>query len=144
MTETAFVSSTDMTYDLGTSRPLTVTPTGRLRVDASSTPSTDASPNVVRQAQGTPTSSTKTLVANTAQTVISASATTNGARILNWTASPVYLDNGVTGTPASTAPSDYVPAAASGVPGQYETPFAPKDGMRAVGASAGALTVIVW
>lgn len=99
---------------------------------------------VMRRSQATVTQAKITIVAATAQTLFAASATANGARVLNWTASPVYISDGTTGTPASGAPSDYVPAAASGVPGQYETPYAPVNGLRAVGASAGDLTVETW
>lgn len=104
----------------------------------------NTNPTFVRTAQGAPAHSTVTLAAATAATIIASGASTNGARILNWTASPVYVTPGTTGTPNSGAPSDYIPAAASGVPGQYEPPYIPTTGMRAVGASAGDLTVEVW
>lgn len=92
--------------------------------------------------QAAVTTTTETLAAGTPKTILAASASTTGARILNWTASPVYVTSGTTGTPASGAPSDYIPAAASGVPGQWEPPYRPVDGLRAVGASAGDLTVV--
>lgn len=85
-----------------------------------------------------------TLVAGVAQQIIGAFPGRVGMRVLNWTASIVYLGNGITGTPASGAGSDYIPAAVGGVPGQWEPPYAPVDGVRAVGASAGGLTVTVW
>ena len=95
-------------------------------------------------AQATPTHTKVDLVANQAATIVAAGTAPRGARILNWTASPVYVTPGSAGVPASGAPSDYIPAAANGVPGQYEPPYAPVDGLRAVGASAGSLTVEVW
>lgn len=98
----------------------------------------------VGKAQTTPSFVTQTLAAGVAATIIAANRSVAGARILNWTASPVYLSLGTTGTPASGAPSDYIPAAAGGVPGQYVCEFAPVSGMRAVGAAAGDLTVVTW
>lgn len=95
-------------------------------------------------AQATVVATKYTLAANTAVTIATASAAASGARVLNWTASPVYITSGTTGTPASGSPSDYVPAAASGVPGQWEPPYRPVDGLRAVGASAGDLTVVTF
>jgi len=82
-----------------------------------------------------------TLEAATAATILAASALRTGARVLNWTASPVYVIPGVVGTPASGAPSEYIPAAAAGVPGVWNCPYAPKAGLRAVGAGAGDLTI---
>lgn len=109
------------------------------------TASSSANPVPVADAQGTVTQTTITLVAATAQTALAASANRRGARILNYTASPVYVTvTGVTGTPASGAPSDFIPAAAGGVPGQWEPPFAPVAGVRVVGASAGGLSVMDW
>ncbi len=105
---------------------------------------TNASPNIVREAQNAPTHATRTLAAATPQTIIAAGASANGARILNWTTAPVYVIPGEAGTPVSGAPSDYIPAAASGVPGQYEPPYIPTGGLRAVGAAAGDLSVITW
>ncbi len=99
---------------------------------------------VAAGSQTTPTHTKVDLAANTAATIVAAGAAPNGARILNWTASPIYVAPGVAGTPASGAPSDYIPAAAGGVPGQYEPPYKPVDGLRAVGASAGSLTVETW
>lgn len=105
----------------------------------------NTSPIYVAFAQGTIVQATATLVAATASTILTASATRLGARVLNWTASPVYVNFAtLVGTPNSTAPSDYIPAAAAGVPGQLEPPFSPVNGIRAVGASAGDLTVISW
>lgn len=98
----------------------------------------------LKAAQTTLSQTKVTLAANAAQTIVAASPNLNGARVLNWTTAPIYLANGTTGTPASGAPSDYVPAASSGVPGQYECPYAPIDGLRAVGAAAGDLTVETW
>ena len=89
----------------------------------------------------------KTLLAGVAQTVVPLTRDLRGVRVLNWTASPVYLALGLSESgvvPASGAPSDVVPAAAAGLPGQYEAPFAPKQGLTALGASAGDLTVAVW
>lgn len=106
---------------------------------------TDASPNVTRSAQGTITQTTVNLTANTAATIIAASATLRGARILNWIAAPIFMTNGVSGTPASGAPSDYIPAAAAGpIPSQFEFPYAPINGVRAVSAVTGTLTVETW
>lgn len=105
----------------------------------------DAPSIQTKPAQGTVVTTAPTLVANTAQTILAASATTLGIRVLNWTASPVYVTVGSLGaTPPSGAGSDFIPAAASGVPGQWEPPFAPVLGVRAVGASAGGLTVEAW
>jgi hypothetical protein len=101
-------------------------------------------PLPVYSAQGLIASGPITLVAATAQTIIGAFAGRRGIRVLNWTASPVYIGEGTTGTPASGAGSDFIPAAASGVPGQWEPPYAPVNGLRAVGASAGGLTVTAW
>lgn len=95
-------------------------------------------------AQNAPAATKSTLVADTALTILTADATRNGARVLNWTASPVYLTYGTTGTPVSGAPSDFIPAAVSGVPGQWECAFAPVAGLRAVGAAAGDLSVFAW
>lgn len=103
------------------------------------------SPTFVTNGQGTPTQTTVTLVAATAQTIITANANIRGARILNWIADGVYLANGTTGTPASGAPSDYIPAAAAGpVPAQFEFAYAPVAGVRAVSATGGTLTVETW
>lgn len=110
-----------------------------------STGGTTTNPTFVTSGQGTVTQTTITLAAGTAQTIIAASANLRGARILNWITAPVYIANGTTGTPASGAPSDYIPAAAAGpVPAQFEFPYAPVDGVRAVCASAGTLTVETW
>lgn len=106
-----------------------------------------ASPTFVTNGQGTPTQTTVTLVAATAQTIIAANANIRGARILNWIADGVYLANGTAGTPASGAPSDYIPAAIAGppvVPGQFEFAYAPVAGVRAVSATGGTLTVETW
>lgn len=105
---------------------------------------TALNPVPVFDAQGVIASGSATLVANTAQTIIAAFADRRGMRVLNYTASPVYLSLGTTGTPASGGGSDYIPAAVAGVPGQWEPPYAPVGGVRAVGASAGDLTVTVW
>lgn len=104
-----------------------------------------ATPLFVTSGQNTVTQTTITLAAGTAQTIIPGDANINGARILNWITAPVYLANGTTGTPASGAPSDYIPAAAAGpVPAQFEFAYRPVDGVRAVCASAGTLTVETW
>lgn len=103
-----------------------------------------SSPTFTAPAPGTLATSKVTLVAATAATLFPANAAQIGCRILNWTAAPVYITPGTTGTPPNTAPSDYIPAAASGVPGQFESPYAPTTGMRAVGASAGDITVEIW
>lgn len=103
------------------------------------------SPTFVTEAQGTPTAVTRTLVAGEAQTIVLADVNIHGARILNWIADAVYLSNGTTGTPTSGAPSDYIPAAAAGpVPAQFEFAYAPVAGVRAVSATGGTLTVVVW
>lgn len=110
-----------------------------------STGGTTTNPTFVTSGQNTVTQTTITLAAGTAQTIIPAGATINGARILNWITAPVYLANGTSGTPASGAPSDYIPAAAAGpVPAQFEFAYRPVDGVRAVCASAGTLTVETW
>lgn len=108
-------------------------------------PSTGLDYTVGASPQAALTQTTITLAAGTAQTIIPAGASINGARILNWITAPVYLTNGTTGTPASGAPSDYIPAAAAGpVPAQFEFAYRPVDGVRAVCASAGTLTVETW
>ena len=99
---------------------------------------------IVTRAQGTPAHATETLAAATAKTILAPDANRIGARILNFTPAPVYLTPGTTGTPASGGGADYVPAAASGVPGQWESPYRPVGGIRAIGASAGDLTVVSW
>lgn len=95
---------------------------------------------------GAATATALTLVANTAADLMLADGTRRGARILNWTASPVYFVVGTagTGTPASGAPSDFIPAADSGTPGQFEFPYAPTGDYRVVGASNGDLTIETW
>lgn len=104
-----------------------------------------ANPIFVATGQGTVTQTTITLAAETAQTIIAANANIRGARILNWIAAPVYITNGTAGTPASGAPSDYIPAATSGpVPAQFEFAYSPVAGVRAVSATAGTLTVETW
>lgn len=97
-----------------------------------------------RATQTDPVAAKITLVAATAATALAANANAVGCRVLNWTASPVYIAQGVAGTPDSGAPSDYIPAAASGVPGQWEAPYRPTTGLRVVGASAGDLSVLSW
>lgn len=101
-------------------------------------------PLTVRPAQSAPIATKVPLAAGVAATALAADADIQGARILNWTASPVYVAPGMNGTPASGAPSDVVPAAADGLPGQFEPPFAPITGLRVIGASAGDLTVERW
>lgn len=99
------------------------------------------------KAQTTIAATKMTLAAATPLAIVAPNKFLAGARILNWTASPIYLAPGTlasVGTPASGAPSDYIPAAAAGVPGQYVSEFAPMSGFVAVGASAGDLTVITW
>lgn len=105
---------------------------------------TQANPTFTAPAPGTLARANVTLTANTAATLFAANTAALGCRLLNWTASIVYLNDGTAGTPASGAPSDYIPAAASGVPGQFESPYPPTTGMRAVGASAGDITVETW
>lgn len=105
---------------------------------------TQINPIPVTEAQGVIASGEVVLAAGVAQTIIAAFADRRGMRVLNYTASPVYLTNGVTGTPPSGSGSDYIPAAVGGVPGQWEPPYAPVNGVRAVGAAAGGLTVTVW
>lgn len=101
-------------------------------------------PLPVTEAQGLIASGPVTLVAATAQTPIGAFADRRGMMVLNYTDAPVYMAPGTTGTPASGAGSICVPPAAAGVPGSFVFPFAPVTGIRAVGASAGGLTVTVW
>lgn len=102
-------------------------------------------PIPVTQAQGTIASGSFTLAAATAATIIGAFAGRRKFRVLNWIQAPVYISYGTTGTPASGAGSDFIPAAQviSGVltPGQYEPLIMPTGGMRAVCATAGDLTV---
>ncbi len=105
---------------------------------------TTINPLPTAAAQGVIASGPVTLAAGTPVTLIAAFADRRGMRILNYTASPVYLTNGVTGTPPSGGGSDYIPAAAGGVPGVWNAPYAPVNGIRAVGAAAGDLTVTVW
>lgn len=105
---------------------------------------TQINPLPVTEAQGLIASGPVTLVAGVAQTIIGAFADRRGLRVLNYTASPVYVTNGITGTPPSGGGSDYIPAAAGGVPGQWSPPYAPVNGVRAVGAAAGDLTVTAW
>lgn len=113
--------------------------------DYASGASTATSPSFVTSAQGTLTQTTVNLTAGTAATIIAANANIRGARILNWITAPVYIANGTSGTPASGAPSDYIPAAATGpIPAQFEFPYAPVDGVRAVSATTGTLTVETW
>ena len=114
-----------------------------------STGSTSTTPTYVTAAQNTPTFSLITVAAATAGDLLTADATRHGARLLNYTAAPIYFWPTVNGaTPPSGAPADVVPAAASGLPGQYEFPYAPTGAYRYVGASAGATTaglgVEVW
>lgn len=105
---------------------------------------TQINPLPVTVAQGIIASGPIALAANTAATLIAAFADRRGMRVLNYISAPVYLSLGVTGTPASGAGSDYIPAAVGGIPGQWEPPFAPVGGVRAVCATAGSLTVTVW
>lgn len=101
----------------------------------------------VSKAQTTILAKKVTLDGTNPATLIAPNKSLAGARILNWTASPIYLAPGtlaVVGTPAAGAPSDFIPAAAAGVPGQYVAEFAPMSGLVAMGASAGDLTVITW
>lgn len=119
------------------------------QVDASGAVSTvpgssSTTPTYAAAAQGVIASGPITLAAGVAQTLIGAFPDRRGMRILNYTASPVYLSNGTTGTPVSGGGSDYIPAAAGGVPGQFEFPYAPVNGVRGVSAAAGDLTVTVW
>jgi len=107
------------------------------------------SPQFVTAAQSDPAFSLITVVANTAGDLFTANANRRGARLTNYTAAPIYFwptSNGA--TPPSGAPADVVPAAASGIPGQFEFPYAPTVPFRYVGASAGAtvagLGVQVW
>lgn len=112
------------------------------------TGSTSTSPQYVTAAQGTPTTTTITLAAGVAQTIIAANANIRGARILSYiSAAPTYLTPGEVGTPASGAPSDFIPVALAGppiVPAQFEFPYAPTNGVRAVNASGGTLTLLIW
>jgi hypothetical protein len=122
----------------------TVQPDGGFAISTAAGASNPSTPTYTAPAPGTLARSKVTLAANTAATLFLANTAALGCRLLNWTASIVYLNDGTTGTPASGAPSDYIPAAASGVPGQFESPYPPTTGMRAVGASAGDITVETW
>lgn len=108
------------------------------------TVATQINPIPVTEAQGVIASGPVTLEAATAQTIIGAFPDRRGMMVLNYTDAPVYLAPGTSGTPASGAGSICVPAATAGVPGSFVFPFAPVTGVRAVGASAGGLTVTVW
>lgn len=139
--QTEAVRAADAVYlvDIATGLPGGVTLSGPSGGAASQT-----NPIPVTEAQGVIASGPVTLVAGTAQTIIGAFPDRRGMMVLNYTDAPVYLGLGTTGTPASGAGSFYVPAAAAGVPGSFVFPFAPVTGVRAVGASAGGLTVTVW
>lgn len=108
------------------------------------TAATQLNPLPVTDAQGVIAAGSVTLVANTTSQIIGAFADRRGLRVLNYTASPVYLSQGTSGDPALGAGSDFIPAAVAGVPGQWEPPYAPVGGIRGQGASAGGLTVIAW
>lgn len=108
------------------------------------TAASQINPLPVTEAQGVIAAGSVTLAANTTSQIIGAFADRRGLRVLNYTASPVYLSQGVAGDPTLGAGSDFIPAAASGVPGQWEPPYAPVGGIRGQGASAGGLTVIAW
>lgn len=108
------------------------------------TAATQINPLPVTEAQGVIAAGSVTLVANVTSQIIGAFADRRGLRVLNYTASPVYLSQGTSGDPALGAGSDYIPAAAAGVPGQWEPPYAPVGGIRGQGAAAGGLTVIAW
>lgn len=99
---------------------------------------------VTRRAQATITQTKYTFTAGQVQNIVPASATANGARILNFTSGAGYLMPGVTGTPASGAPSDYIPAMGTAGPGQYETPYAPVTGLQLVSVAAGDYTIETW
>lgn len=103
-----------------------------------------ATPISTVEHQGNIISGPLPLTAATAATIIGAFSDRRGIRVLNYIEAPVYLAYGITGTPPSGAGADFIPAAIGGVPGQWECPFAPVGGMRAVCASAGSLTVTVW
>lgn len=108
-----------------------------------------SNPVPVAAAQNVPVFSLITVVAAVAGDLLTADATRHGARLLNYTAAPIYFWPTVNGaTPPTGAPADVVPAAAAGLPGQYEFPYAPVAAYRYVGASAGAtvagLGVEVW
>ena len=108
-----------------------------------------SSPQYVTAAQNTPTFTSIAVVAATAGDLFAADANRHGARLLNYTASPIYFaPTSLGATPASGAPSDVVPAAAAGLPGQYEFPYAPTVAYRYIGAGAGsgltALVTEVW
>lgn len=105
---------------------------------------TQINPIPVTEAQGVIASGAFPLTAATAATIIGAFPDRRGMSVLNYIEAPVYLSLGTTGTPASGAGSLYIPAAAAGVPGQWNPAFAPVGGVRAVCASAGSLTVTVW
>ena len=107
-------------------------------------PATQINPLPVTIAQGVVASGSFALSAATAATIIGAFPDRRGMRVLNYIEAPVYLSLGTTGTPASGAGSDFIPAAVAGVPGQWTPPFAPVGGVRAVCATAGSLTVTVW
>lgn len=109
-----------------------------------STAASTLNPLPVFEAQGVIANGPLALAAATATTIIGAFPGRRGMRVLNYIAAPVYLSLGTTGTPPSGAGSDYIPAAVGGVPGQWEPPYAPVDGVRAVCATAGSLTVTVW
>lgn len=115
---------------------------------AGSAGSSSTTPQYVTAAQGTPVFNSIPVAANTSGSLFTADANRRGARLLNYTASPIYFDIRTSGDPASGAPSDVVPAATGGLPGQYEFPYAPTGAYRYIGAGAGsgltALVTEVW
>lgn len=110
----------------------------------SQTGTSNTNPTYTAPAQGLIASGSVNLEAGVAATIMSALPGMRGIRILNYISAPVYIANGTSGTPASGAGSDYIPAAAAGVPGVLNLPYVPVNGLRAVCASAGGLTVTVW
>lgn len=147
--QTEPVRSADAVYlvDIATGLPASGGGGGGVTPVAGADGATAASttnPLPVFEAQGLIISGPLALTANTAATIIGAFAGRRGMRVLNYIAAPVYLSNGDTGTPASGAGSDYIPAAVGGVPGQWEPPYAPVNGVRAVCATSGSITVTVW
>lgn len=127
----------------GTSRATAANPVPVVN-EVGGSPVSDSNPFSTQAAQSAPAFTAVTFAANTASVLMTASATRQGARILNYGASPLYFFIGTTGTPGA-GNADVIPAAASGLPGQYEFPYRPVGAYWAVTATAatGATAVVV-
>lgn len=90
---------------------------------------------------------TVTIVANVPTTLFAADDTRNGARLLNYGASPVYLSP--TDPPASGPPSEFIPQGAMDQygniwPGQFEFSYRPVEEWFALSAEDGQVALFVW